>query len=63
MSRDYDPPTDKPHFTSHAIKATLEYLTGCHGGSSNTLVSILCKRKVFVLLIVLIVRGSLRFNY
>ncbi|CAB3982970.1 serine- kinase ATM [Paramuricea clavata] len=43
--RDYDPPTEQPHFTSHAIKATLDYLTKCHDGSNNTLVSILCKRK------------------
>ncbi|XP_028397502.1 serine-protein kinase ATM-like [Dendronephthya gigantea] len=42
--RDYDPPTERPHFTSHAINATLDYLTNCHDGS-NTLVSILCKRK------------------
>ena len=57
--RDYDPPTDKPHFTSHAIKATLDYLTGCHGGS-NTLVSILCRNKVFMLfsLIVAVAVGS-----
>ena len=44
-SRYYDPPTEQPYFTSHAIKATLDYLTKCHDGS-NTLVSILCKRKV-----------------
>lgn len=46
--RDYDPPTEQPHFTSHAIKATLDYLTKCHDGSNNTLVSILCKRKVYL---------------
>ena len=44
-NRDTDPEPDPPHFTSHAIKATFDFLTRCHSGGKS-LVSVLCNSKV-----------------
>ncbi|XP_066028150.1 serine-protein kinase ATM isoform X2 [Pocillopora verrucosa] len=44
FSRDTDPEPDPPHFTSHAIKATFDFLTRCHSGGKS-LVSVLCNSK------------------
>lgn len=44
LASEYDPEPNPPYFTSYAIRATLDYLTSCHGGES--LVSVLCKTKV-----------------
>ena len=46
ISRESDPEPEPPHFTSHAITATFDFLTTCHGGTS--LVSVLCNHKVSV---------------
>ncbi|XP_074626555.1 serine-protein kinase ATM-like isoform X2 [Acropora palmata] len=43
FTRESDPEPEPPHFTSHAITATFDFLTKCHGGTS--LVSVLCNHK------------------
>ncbi|KAJ7363432.1 hypothetical protein OS493_009586 [Desmophyllum pertusum] len=44
FTRETDPEPDPPYFTSHAIKATFDYLTSCHPGGKS-LVSLLCSNK------------------
>ena len=46
-NRDTDPEPDPPYFTSHAIKATFDFLTSCHPGGKS-LVAVLCNNKVCV---------------
>ena len=48
--RETDPEPDPPFFTSHAIKATFDYLTSCHPGAKS-IVSVLCTSKVFVFIL------------
>lgn len=43
FTKETDPEPDPPYFTSHAITATFDFLTRCHGGKS--LVSVLCSHK------------------
>uniref|UniRef100_A0AAV2J7Z9 non-specific serine/threonine protein kinase n=1 Tax=Knipowitschia caucasica TaxID=637954 RepID=A0AAV2J7Z9_KNICA len=38
-----DPAPNPPHFTSHVIRATLEYLSKCHSANHKSLVAILSK--------------------
>ena len=54
--RETDPEPDPPYFTSHAIKATFDYLTSCHPGGKS-LVSLLCSNKVFIGYIILTLRN------
>ena len=51
--RQTDPEPDPPFFTSHAIKATFDYLTSCHPGDKS-IVSVLCTSKVFVFILFLL---------
>ncbi|XP_048349844.1 serine-protein kinase ATM [Sphaerodactylus townsendi] len=38
-----DPVPNPPHFPSHVIKATLDYISGCHKTKSKSLVAVLSK--------------------
>jgi len=44
FTKESDPEPDPPYFTSHAIKATFDYLISCHTGGKS-LISVLCSSK------------------
>ncbi|KAL2096545.1 hypothetical protein ACEWY4_008693 [Coilia grayii] len=55
-----DPAPNPPHFSSYVIKATLGYLSKCHGANNKSLVAILSKTPVCIqrILLALCERGS-----
>ncbi|CAH3032263.1 unnamed protein product [Porites lobata] len=58
FTKETDPEPDPPFFTSHAIKATFDYLTSCHPGAKS-IVSILCTSKDSIQKILLELSGHL----
>ncbi|XP_072019634.1 serine-protein kinase ATM-like [Amphiura filiformis] len=43
FTSDNDPEPNPPFFNSYTVRATMDYLTKCHGTSAHTLVSLLAK--------------------
>ncbi|XP_034556513.1 serine-protein kinase ATM [Notolabrus celidotus] len=50
-----DPAPNPPHFNSHVIKATLDYLSKCHSANHKSLVAILSKTPISIQRILLAV--------
>ncbi|KAM8853870.1 serine-protein kinase ATM [Synchiropus picturatus] len=50
-----DPAPNPPHFSSHVITATMEYLSKCHGANHRSLVAILSKTPISIQRILLAV--------
>lgn len=46
LLRELDPAPNPPYFSSYVIKATLGYLSRCHGATHRSLVAILSKTPV-----------------
>lgn len=52
--RELDPVPNPPYFSSHVIKATLDYLSKCHSANPKSLVAILSKTPVQCLIYLLL---------
>lgn len=52
--RELDPVPNPPYFSSHVIKATLDYLSKCHSANHKSLVAILSKTPVQCLIYLLL---------
>lgn len=46
--RELDPAPNPPHFPSHVIQATLDYISNCHKSKSKSLVAVLSKSPVSI---------------
>uniref|UniRef100_A0A3P9C2S7 Uncharacterized protein n=1 Tax=Maylandia zebra TaxID=106582 RepID=A0A3P9C2S7_9CICH len=53
--RELDPVPNPPYFSSYVIKATLDYLSKCHGANHKSLVAILSKTPISIQRILLAV--------